>query len=357
MDLMHRAVWRLVAHAVGLVSALATCSRGAPAPSPAPTPAPASASASAAAAAVTLSPDERRRVLDAIPPLIDAHYVFPDVGRATIAAFREHVARGDYDRFTEPLPFARAVTDDLRATSHDLHFYLRYTGEPVDAPSRAEEEEHRRLLAAAGFVSVERLAGGVAVLRVDSFIRPPDDPGVLEAYAQRMTEVADAPALILDLRHNHGGDPATVALFVSYFLGPPAVRLIDFWNRDNGQSFTTWTRAAVPGRRFGTDKPLFVLASHDTISGGEEAAYDLKVYKRATIVGEATVGAANPADRHPVSEHFRLAVPFARPTSPVTHANWEGAGVAPDVVVPADDALHEAHARALRALNDRRPSP
>jgi C-terminal processing protease CtpA/Prc len=49
---------------------------------------------------------------------------------------------------------------------------------------------------------------------------------------------------------------------------------------------------------------------------------------------------------HRIDDHFLMSVPFARPVNPVTHANWEGVGVTPDVKVPADDAL----ATALRRI-------
>jgi DNA-binding protein H-NS len=38
-------------------------------------------------------------------------------------------------------------------------------------------------------------------------------------------------------------------------------------------------------------------------------------------------------------------MPVARVVSPVTHANWEGKGVQPDVVVPAREALDVATQR------------
>jgi C-terminal processing protease CtpA/Prc len=34
----------------------------------------------------------------------------------------------------------------------------------------------------------------------------------------------------------------------------------------------------------------------------------------------------------------------------MTHTNWEGTGVEPDVKVPAEDALRTAHVAALTAL-------
>jgi len=48
---------------------------------------------------------------------------------------------------------------------------------------------------------------------------------------------------------------------------------------------------------------------------------------------------------HRINEHFMITVPFARPVNPVTHANWEGVGVEPDVKVPAGNALATAQQR------------
>lgn len=42
------------------------------------------------------------------------------------------------------------------------------------------------------------------------------------------------------------------------------------------------------------------------------------------------------------TDNFAIGVPFARAINPVTHNNWEGTGVEPDVKVPAADALNAA---------------
>lgn len=68
----------------------------------------------------------------------------------------------------------------------------------------------------------------------------------------------------------------------------------------------------------------------------------MKVLKRATIVGETTGGGAHPVRDRRVDDHFIIGVPFARAINPVTHTNWEGIGVEPDVKVPAGDALATA---------------
>ena len=74
----------------------------------------------------------------------------------------------------------------------------------------------------------------------------------------------------------------------------------------------------------------------------EEALADLKNLKRATIIGETTGGGAHPVAGHRIDEHFMIGVPFARAINPITHTNWEGVGVKPDIMVPAKDALATA---------------
>jgi C-terminal processing protease CtpA/Prc len=94
---------------------------------------------------------------------------------------------------------------------------------------------------------------------------------------------------------------------------------------------------------------VYVLTSSRTFSGGEEFAYDLKVLKRALIVGETTGGGAHLIAPRQIDDHFTLRLPFARAINPVTHTDWEGVGVEPDMKVDAADALQEALRRIGRA--------
>jgi hypothetical protein len=68
------------------------------------------------------------------------------------------------------------------------------------------------------------------------------------------------------------------------------------------------------------------------------------------VVGERTVGAANPGGSGPVGDGFSMFISTGRPTNPITKSNWEGTGVAPDVEVPAAQALRRAQLLALRQL-------
>jgi hypothetical protein len=97
-------------------------------------------------------------------------------------------------------------------------------------------------------------------------------------------------------------------------------------------------------------KPVFVLTSPMTSSGGEELAYDLQALQRAVIVGEVTGGGANPATPVMIGLKFVVVMPTAQGINPITGTNWEGNGVLPDVPVAATAALGRAHALALDRL-------
>jgi retinol-binding protein 3 len=296
---------------------------------------------------VPITPPERERLLSAMIPLLQAHYLDPVVGQAMVETLRAKLAARAYADLASPRAFARAVTDDLRAVSHDRHVTLHYEDAQAKAgPSRDEIEHDKRLEADAGFVAVERWAGDVAYVRLDSFGPYADGVSGDAVYARQLSGIADAKALILDLRDNHGGYPEMVALLVSYLVDPPPIHLSDFWDHDDGTTSQSWTRATVGGTRFGGAKPIYVLVSHNTFSGAEEAAYDLQALKRAVVVGERTAGGANFAPRHKLDERFTFAVPQGRAINAVTKVNWEGTGVTPDVAVAAEDAGKEALRRA-----------
>ena len=152
--------------------------------------------------------------------------------------------------------------------------------------------------------------------------------------------------LIIDLRHNGGGEPAMVALVCSYFFGNQPVHLNDLYWREGNRTEQYWTKPTVQGRRY-ERKDVFLLTSRHTFSGAEEFAYNLKNLKRSTIVGETTGGGAHHGEDRRLSEHFSVHIPLARAINPITKANWEGTGVKPHFEVPEEQALKTAYVFAL----------
>jgi hypothetical protein len=297
----------------------------------------------------------RKQVIEGTIAVFDSFYVFPDVAKRLGDSIRTRDARGDYNRFTNAISFGIELEQQLRDVTRDKHVRMNYSVRPLPPlpsaptpPSPADLDRMRTQMDAlnCGFVKVEQLEGNVGYVKFNGFL----DVNACGATASAaMNFIAGTRALIVDLRENGGGQPAMVA-YISSYLFSTRTHLNDLWERRTGKTDEYWTREDVPGRKFGGEKPVYVLTSANTFSGAEEFSYNLKSLKRATIVGETTGGGAHPVSGHPVADHFIIGVPFARAINPITKTNWEGVGVEPDIKVPAAEAL----ATVQRVLRERR---
>lgn len=301
----------------------------------------------------------RGKVIDGAVAALNETYVFPETAKKMEEAVKAHQKKGDYDSITDGDDFAKRLTDDLQAVSHDKHLHVMFSPAPLPDmeaqrpdPKRQDEERKDLERVNCGFNKAEILEGNVGYLKFDFFA----DPGICGPTAvAAMNFLGNTDAIIFDLRENGGGDPKMVA-FVSSYLFAERTHLNDLWTRKGAITDQYWTLPYVPGKRL-DGKPAFVLTSKDTFSGGEEFTYNLKTLKRATIVGETTGGGAHPVRGHRITEHFGIGVPFARAINPITQTNWEGTGVEPDVKVAAADALTAAQKLAAEKLAAKPANP
>jgi retinol-binding protein 3 len=155
-------------------------------------------------------------------------------------------------------------------------------------------------------------------------------------------------ALIFDLRDNTGGEPAMVMLMAAYLFDHPEY----MYNPRERPTEGSWTRSPVSENRL-SDKPVYLLTSARTFSGAEQFSYDLKMLKRATLVGETTGGGAHSGVFHRIDAHFGIGIPEVRAINPFSRADWEGTGVEPDVKVREADALDTAEKLAKRRLQQK----
>ena len=182
-----------------------------------------------------------------------------------------------------------------------------------------------------------------------------DAPGAVPAnagpaIAAAMELVAGTYALIIDLRRNGGGSPEGVVFWCSYLFGEEPTHLNDIFRTDTGETRQFWSLPYLPGSRY-VDRPVYVLTSSRTFSGGEDFCYTLQALGRAQLIAEITGGGAHPTRPFGISPAVHIAIPFARSVNPVTGTNWQGSGVVPDVAVPdaeAYDTAYTAYTKALR---------
>ena len=296
----------------------------------------------------------RTKVIDGAVAALNDTYVFPEVAKKIEESVRTHQQKGDYDAISDGDDFAKRLTDDFQAVSHDKHMRMMFSpaalpdfdNQKADPKRQAEERKEMERLNC-GFKKAEILEDNIGYLKFDFFA----DPGICgPTVVAAMNFLGNVDAIIFDLRENGGGDPKMVA-FVSSYLFAERTHLNDLWTRKGEVTEQYWTEAYVSGKRL-EGKPAFVLTSKGTFSGGEEFTNNLKVLKRATIVGETTGGGAHPVRGHRITEHFGIGVPFARAINPITHTNWEGTGVEPDVKVDAPQALEAAINLATKGIKN-----
>jgi hypothetical protein len=296
----------------------------------------------------------RSRVIDGILKHLGDSYVFPDVAKKMQKAIRGRLKNKEYDKITSGQELAKLLTKHLQEVSRDKHLRVmcsalklprRPEGKEAD-PKQRERFRARMKKLNAGFQKVERLPGNVGYLELRGFL---DHEIAAEPAAAAFNFLANADALIIDLRKNGGGNPKTVALVCSYFFDEKPVHLNSLYWRKGNRTEEFWTLKKVAGKRY-LDKDVFILTSKRTFSAAEEFTYNLKNLKRATVVGETTGGGAHPGGGFPVGDHFIIFVPTGRAINPITKTNWEGVGVKPDIVVTADKALDTAHKEAIKRL-------
>lgn len=294
---------------------------------------------------------ERTEVIDTLISKVNTLYVYEELARKMTAAILEHQRRHDYDAITNREAFARQLTVDLHAVNNDGHLGVESSASPIgdekpEAPSQEAAEAFWRTWSHSNFnfKKVEVLDGNVGLLQVDTFF---PSEWIKDLAQASMTFLANSDAVIVDVRKNHGFADGGL-LIASYFFNDP-VHWNDIYDRDAGTLRQSWTLPVVPGTRL-ADKDVYILVSKDCFSASEDFAYNMQALGRAKVIGEVTGGGAHPTKPYKIGTYFLASIPFAHGVNPVTHTDWEGKGVQPDVIVPADRALLTAQIMAIEAV-------
>ena len=342
--------------AILLVAASAMPSAAAQAPVQAPTAQPAPVVSAVAANDAPITTDEARKTALDLAQKLEQRYVFRDVAQRYAAMLRANAARGAYDQIHSGRALAERLTDDLRAVSPDAHLRVGLRAPEPTAQNASAGPRPRFPFAA---IEEQRwLAPGIAYIRFNVF---PGDEATVAAVRNFMQSHATARTIIFDNRTHHGGGLAEMNAMFPY-LFPKSTVLVTMDTRESaGEEEEPFVRkiagpAGVVRREHyvepsTTEKGLFkakvfVLTSGATASAAEHMTLSLKRTHRATIIGEPTAGAGHYGGVMPIGDKFRAFVPVGRTFDPDTGKDWEGTGVAPDVAVPAKDALVEALVRS-----------
>jgi len=300
-------------------------------------------------------------IIQSLVEKLRANYVFPDVAEQICVRLQKHLEEGDYANISHGRRFAYTLTQHLQAINYDEHLWVRWHPEPLPDEEETlrlnqawvEEQKQAAQLDNYGFHKIERLPGNIGYLDIRYFYRPAWGGEVAVAA---MNMVANTSALIIDLQQCSGGYPDMVTLVSSYLFGETPVHLDSIYWRDDDVTQQYWTLPYFPGQRFG-DKPVYVLVSKETFSGGEAFAYNLQALQRVTVVGEQTDGGAYPGAAYRLHPHFEAFISIGRGVNPKTKADIEGKGVVPDITTEPEQALIKAYKLALETVIKKTKNP
>jgi hypothetical protein len=288
----------------------------------------------------SLDATARHRIIASAIASLKQHHIDALEAQKAADALFAHERQGDDDSATSTEEFTRLATKQMREATGDsqleLLYSLRAIPERTPGPPAATSAAYRNeaLRVNCGFERVQILSHNVGYLKLNAFA----DTSVCQITAiTAMAKVNDADALIFDLRDNRGGFPNMVSLIAAYLFDHPEYMYCPLENTTT----ESWTHSPVPGNKL-ANKPVYILTSARTISGAEQFTYDLKMLKRATLVGETTAGANHAANLHAIGDNFYIATVEVQAINPYSTHNWNGTGIEPDVKVSADQALKVA---------------
>lgn len=292
----------------------------------------------------------------AVAKTLEDGYCDPELGARMANVIRQRSAAGDYPKTMEGPAFAAKLQRDIRNVYDDRHLRVEFSAEklppmpPLTLEPPKDYAEHIRPWSRHenfGLASVQVLPGNIGAIDFRYFV-----PLALSGKAidAAMEMVAHTDALIIDLRQNRGSmDPDTIPYLMGYFFERPVMISELYW-RPTNTTRQFWTASQVAGPRY-LDKPVTILTSNSTFSGGEALAFDMQALKRAKVYGEPTGGGGNPGGTVRIDDHFALWLPAGKGKSAVTNKTFEGIGVIPDVAVRPADALRKAQFDVLSALS------
>lgn len=295
-----------------------------------------------------LDTEERQRVIEAAALNLRKHYVDYEMGQRVADSLLGQERNGGYDGISDKSTFADLLTNQMRSMSYDMELAVVYSDHDLPVrgggPTAQRLGGYKRAMEQSNctFEKVEILSGNIGYLKLNSF---PDTSVCRTKAVSAMATFNHAKAIIFDLRDNRGGYPEMTSLIASYLFDRPE----HWFNPRENAAHQSLTSSPVPGNRL-ADKPVYILSSRVTASGAEQFTYNLKMLKRATVVGERTAGAEHAGVFFRINDHFGIAIPEVRPINPHSNSGWSVVGVEPDVKTDSGDALTAAENLARAGL-------
>ncbi len=286
-----------------------------------------------------VSPRLNRESFDALREMIRRDYAYIEVHRVdwdrAFARQREGLLSASSTGV-----FARRAAK-LLAEAHDLHIWVESGGAQFATQRRAVMPNAdfnllRRIVT--GFARHDRqvysgrVDGDIGYVLIGSFSH--GDGKWIDKALAALDALADAPALIIDVRFNSGGDELLARRIAARFVAKPTVYAASR-RRLPGETvrFTPIIKRTLePDRRHHDDRPVVVLCGPKNMSSCEAFLLMMKRAPHCTLVGQRSWGASGNPKPHRLPNGVVVYLPSWVALRP-DGTCFETEGIEPDVVV------------------------
>lgn len=306
----------------------------------------------------TISENQKLTIINDAIGLLKANYIYPDRVLPIESVLKKKVKNKEYSSHNTVIDFTRAVTKDLEEIGKDHHLGIFYGPEWVSKIKAVNNSGANNLSANPqqfldminydnfGLRKVERIEGNIGYF---SFVRAEGLEYSKAAIVGAMNFISHSDAIIIDIRQNHGFSAEVVLFLESYFL-PDSTKVGSFKRRVNNETVELYITKDPAVKKISESVPLFIVVDNKTSSGGEALAYDLQQFKRATIIGEQTLGEANPGRRFVINDQLWMMIPTATSMNAISGTNWEQVGVTPNIKTERSKTLQIAVLEASKSI-------
>ncbi len=256
---------------------------------------------------------------------------------------REYRPRAEAARSTEELV---GVVRDALSTLRDVHVWILAPGGgmlPTYIPTQRRNWSPAMLQGLrqqSGWSDESPAVGGgvidgIPVIAISSFATGAFDPADFDAL---LATHRSAPALVIDVRMNGGGNDALAYQVAGRFTS--TARVGGYYQFRNGlrhDAFTAMTpRSVTPRGSWQFAKPVVLLTGRGSFSSTEGFVSAMRALPNVTVVGDTTGGGSGNPSVYPLREGYGISVSrWIEYTAERMPIEWRG--IPPDSVVAFSD--------------------
>jgi hypothetical protein len=285
--------------------------------------------------------DELSIIVKKIAQLLEDNYTFPKKIKNVKELLLSNLENGEYNKLKNKELYTR-LYEDIYSVIKDKHVYFRPKFKKQTTPIVFDAEKWMKTKI------LNKIIGHVTLEGFPSFKR--NKEVVTSATIEKFNHIKNCSIIVFDLRESRGGDPAMVQFLQSFLFSEKVLLNSIHWripqtDKYKITDYDTFNKKELEELTSNNNLPLFytkkifVLTSSKTFSAAEEFCYNLQSRKRGKIVGEITLGGANPGRMFDINDEITIKIPNGFAKNPITGTNWEGVGIIPDIKLKKEEAL------------------